>query len=133
MIPGTRIDCVLGVVSILNFNVATEVLQGGVMTFVNQIAEIVHGVVDAYHGAVNRNSGDAFLLIWRNPNKDPFEDRFFFPEASPDNSRSRSFACDDGNLKDSRRLSEMAVVSFVKILSSVQRSPVLAQYRWHPG
>ena len=35
------------------------------MTFVNQIAEIVHGVVDECWGAVNKNDGDSFLIIWR--------------------------------------------------------------------
>ena len=41
-----------------------EVLQNKVMTFVNQIAEIVHGVVDEFHGAANKNNGDTFLMIW---------------------------------------------------------------------
>ena len=27
-----------------------QVLQGRIMTFVNQIAEIIHGVVDEFHG-----------------------------------------------------------------------------------
>ena len=46
MVDGHRVDCIVGVARILNFSTATEVLQGKVMTFVNQIAEIVHGVVD---------------------------------------------------------------------------------------
>ena len=32
---------------------------------VNQVGEIVHGCVDDFHGAPNRNIGDAFLVIWR--------------------------------------------------------------------
>ena len=35
------------------------------MTFVNQIAEIIHGVVDEFHGSPNKNSGEQFLVIWR--------------------------------------------------------------------
>ena len=31
----------------------------------NQVGEIVHGCVDDFHGAPNRNIGDAFLVIWR--------------------------------------------------------------------
>eukprot|EP00971_Amphidinium_carterae_P073464 1452546-Amphidinium_carterae.1 len=42
-----------------------QVLQAKVMTFVNQIAEIVHGVVDEFHGAANKNNGETFLLVWR--------------------------------------------------------------------
>ncbi len=35
------------------------------MLFVNEIAQIVHGVVDRYQGAANKNIGDAFLLVWK--------------------------------------------------------------------
>ena len=35
------------------------------MIFVNEIAQIVHGVVDMYQGAANKNIGDAFLLVWK--------------------------------------------------------------------
>ncbi|CAE7194669.1 cya, partial [Symbiodinium necroappetens] len=78
MVEGSMVNCIagspVGVVRILNFSTATEVLQGKVMTFVNQIAEIVHGVVDECWGAVNKNDGgrfnpefqcDNFLVIWR--------------------------------------------------------------------
>ena len=47
------------------FYKATEVLQQGVMVFVNEIAEIVHGTVDSYLGSANKNIGDAFLLVWK--------------------------------------------------------------------
>ena len=33
--------------------------------FVNEIGEIVHGIVDRYSGAANKNIGDAFLLVWK--------------------------------------------------------------------
>lgn len=35
------------------------------MIFVNTIASIVHGNVDKYGGAANKNIGDAFLLVWK--------------------------------------------------------------------
>jgi class 3 adenylate cyclase len=35
------------------------------MLFVNEIGEIVHGVVDSFSGAANKNIGDAFLLVWK--------------------------------------------------------------------
>lgn len=65
MIPGTRVECIIGVARVRDFSTATEVLQGKIMTFANQIAEIVHGVVGALSGAPNRNSGESFLIIWR--------------------------------------------------------------------
>ena len=35
------------------------------MQFVNSVAGIVHFATNKYHGAVNKNIGDAFLLVWR--------------------------------------------------------------------
>jgi class 3 adenylate cyclase len=35
------------------------------MIFVNEIAEIVHRIVDMYSGSANKNIGDAFLLVWK--------------------------------------------------------------------
>ncbi len=35
------------------------------MLFVNEIAEVVHGEVDKFSGAANKNIGDAFLLVWK--------------------------------------------------------------------
>lgn len=35
------------------------------MVFVNEIAEIVHSTVDSMSGSVNKNIGDAFLLVWK--------------------------------------------------------------------
>jgi len=76
------------------------------MTFVNQIAEIVHGLVCEFHGAPNKNSGDRFLLIWRL--------RGLFPDQQ-------------------QRLANMAMVAFVRILAACHNSKVLADYRTHPG
>lgn len=106
MIPGQRVNCMIGCVRIRNFSIATEVLRSKIMTFVNQIAEIVHGMVDEYYGAANKNNGDMFLIIWR------------LEELQED---------------DITRLAEMSVCSFAMILGDLHRSPVLAEYRSHPG
>lgn len=37
MIAGTRVDCIIGYTRIQDFSIFTEVLQGQVMTFVNQV------------------------------------------------------------------------------------------------
>merc|ERR1719326_243974 len=71
MVEGMRVECIIGCTRIRDFSIATEVLQQRVMKFVNQIAEIVHGVVDEFHGAANKNNGDTFLLIWRTSGLDP--------------------------------------------------------------
>mmetsp|Transcript_93782 Transcript_93782/g.146440 ORF Transcript_93782/g.146440 Transcript_93782/m.146440 type:complete len:1057 (-) Transcript_93782:94-3264(-) len=106
MVVGNRVDCIIGHARIRNFSTATEVLQGKVMTFVNQVAEIVHGVVDSHHGAANQNNGNTFLLIWRR------------------------FGMDYHKVS---KLGDLAVLAFAKILGAIHRSPVLAGYRAHPG
>lgn len=106
MVPGVRVECIIGISRIKDFSTATEVLQAKIMTFVNQIAEIVHGVVDEFHGAANKNNGDMFLIIWRLQDMDTVR---------------------------KRRMAEMSLVAFTKILGSLHRSIVLAGYREHPG
>lgn len=56
---------IFGFCDIRNFTDITEILQEGVMSFVNTIAEIVHSEVHSHHGAANKNIGDAFLLVWK--------------------------------------------------------------------
>lgn len=106
MIPGTKVECIIGKARINDFSTATEVLQGNVMRFVNQIAEIVHGVVDAFHGAANKNNGDTFLLVWRCSGHEDFMIQKF---------------------------ADMSMIAFARVLAAVHRAPVLAAYRAHPG
>ncbi len=65
MIPGNRVVAIFGFCDIRQFTDATEVLQETIMSFVNEIAELVHGVVDRYSGTPNKNIGDAFLFVWK--------------------------------------------------------------------
>jgi len=76
------------------------------MLFVNQVGEIVHGCVDDYLGAPNKNMGDSFLLIWRLGDLEP---------------------------EKQTQLADMAMMSHMKIIGAVNTSPVLAEYRGHPG
>jgi len=70
MLPGQKTVAIFGFCDIRNFTDATEVLQEGVMVFVNEIGEIVHGIVDQFSGAANKNIGDAFLLVWKFQDED---------------------------------------------------------------
>merc|ERR1719502_524615 len=105
MVEGTRVECIIGSTRIRDFSTATEVLKGRVMTYVNQIAEIVHGIVDETHGAANKNNGEYFLLVWRTSD------------------------LDDGY---SSKLADMSMLAFTRILGAIHRSPVLAEYRFNP-
>jgi class 3 adenylate cyclase len=68
-LPPTRLlqVAVFGFCDIRRFTDATEVLQEGVMEFVNIIAHLVHTGVAHHGGAANKNIGDAFLLVWKLP------------------------------------------------------------------
>ncbi|KAH8582832.1 membrane associated adenylyl cyclase with 6 transmembrane regions and an adenylyl cyclase domain [Cryptosporidium sp. chipmunk genotype I] len=64
-LPGRKIMGIYGFCDIRNFTDATEILGEDVMVFVNQVAEITHGVVCKYGGSANKNVGDAFLFVWK--------------------------------------------------------------------
>lgn len=65
MLPGAKVIGIFGFCGISGFNEATEVLQEGIMLFVNEISNIVHGDVYKYLGGANKNIGEAFLLVWK--------------------------------------------------------------------
>jgi class 3 adenylate cyclase len=116
MIPGNKIVAIFGFCDIRNFTDTTEILQEDVMLFVNEIAEIVHGWVDRYSGAANKNIGDAFLLVWKYPEEDCEYD------ADIDNlvvRKSHRVSC----------LADMSIVAFVKIIAAIKRSHKLEKYK----
>jgi class 3 adenylate cyclase len=106
MIPGARVHCIISNVRVDHFSLVTEVLHGQITTFVNQIAEIVHGCVNECHGATNKNNGETFLIIWRT---------------------------DVEWLSRLERLADVSVLACVRITAAIQRSPLLARYRSHPA
>ena len=65
MIPGRKIYGIFGFCSLSHFELCTEVLEEEVMVFVNQLAEIIHGVCHRHGGQVNRSLGPSFLLVWK--------------------------------------------------------------------
>merc|ERR1719446_452457 len=105
MIPGRRVEALFGFCDIRNFTDATEVLQDQVMVFVNRIAGVVHSCINEFFGSPNKNVGDAFLLVWR---------------------------LTGHNARKQQRLADMSLISFVKIIATINRSPLLAEYRSHP-
>lgn len=75
------------------------------MVFVNRIAGVVHSCINEFFGSPNKNIGDAFLLAWRLSGHNP---------------------------KKQQRLADMALISFVKVIAQINKSPLLAEYRNHP-
>lgn len=115
MIEGNKIVGIYGFCDIRNFTDTTEELQEGVMMFVNEIAQVVHGVVDKYLGAANKNIGDAFLLVWKFSNDDFYlnEDQII---RNPDSLRAKY-------------LPDLSLLSFLKILAKVNKDPAMLKYR----
>lgn len=65
LVPGFKTHAIFGFCIIEHFVTTTEVLQEDIMTYVNNIAEIVHSIVDRYGGSTNKNIGEAFLMVWK--------------------------------------------------------------------
>lgn len=115
MTSGTKIVGIFGFCDIRNFTDTTEELQEGVMMFVNEIAQIVHGVVDKYFGAANKNIGDAFLLVWKFTNEEYYLDDDVIVKGL--------------NSKRAGYLPDLALMSFLKILAKVNKDPSMLRYR----
>jgi len=106
MVPGIKILAVFGFCDIRQFSEVTEILQEKVMLFVNEVADIVHTIVDSYSGAPNKNIGEAFLLVWK------------FPDADVEYDEET----DDLFLRKSNRVSaiaDMAVLSYLKTVATI--------------
>ena len=65
MIPGKRVYAIFGFCHIHAFDLCTERLEDEIMTFINNVARIVHDEVTRWGGLCNKNLGNAFLMVWR--------------------------------------------------------------------
>ena len=118
LLPGHKCIGIFGFCDIRKFTDATEVLQEGVMLFVNEIGEIVHGIVDRYQGAANKNIGDAFLLVWK-----------FDEDSIQTDAETGSLSLIPSNKVS--QLCDMSLISFLKIIGSTKRSRKMRKYANH--
>ena len=65
MTVGQKIIGIFGFCNIHKFATVNEALDIQIMGFVNNIAAVVHSQVDRYGGSINKNIGEAFLLVWK--------------------------------------------------------------------
>lgn len=113
---------IFGFCDIRNFTDATEVLQTGVMNFVNDVASIVHGIIHKYAGSANKNIGDAFLLVWKFKKKEVFlSDRDGKTEVTL------------RKIKKVSQMADLAVYSFMKIISELTKAHQLKKYKNDQG
>lgn len=115
IMSGNKVVGIFGFCDIRNFTDTTEELQEGVMKFVNELAQIIHGLTSKYFGAANKNIGDAFLIVW----KFSAEEIFIEDEIITRNpSSKRAFYVPD-----------LALLSFMKIMAKVHKDPNVLKYR----
>ncbi|OMJ77735.1 hypothetical protein SteCoe_22604 [Stentor coeruleus] len=115
IMSGNKIVGIFGFCDIRNFTDTTEELQEGVMKFVNEIAQIIHGLTSKYFGAANKNIGDAFLIVWKFSEEEVYiEDEIVIRNPSS----KRAFYVPD-----------LALFSFMKILAKVHKDPNILKYR----
>ena len=112
---GTRIEAVFGHINIIDFPMITEVLQSGIVVLVNQVADVVHGLVDEFSGFVCHNTGSGFFVVWKLP-----------PEQVTDEDS------EEDPLYRRERICELAVTAVCEIHAAIAKSPVLALYREDP-
>lgn len=118
MMEGKKVVAIFGFCDIRNFTDTTEVLQEAVMTFVNEIAHVVHHTVDHHLGNANKNIGDAFLIVWK------------FPETLY--VRDQSDLEVDASSHIVRNTADLTIIAFLKILSKINRNTAIVKYRNHP-
>ena len=62
MIPGNKIVAIFGFFDILSFSKLTNVLQEGIIVFINEITDLVYWKVDQFSRLNDMNIGNTILL-----------------------------------------------------------------------
>jgi len=120
LMPGVRTHAIFGFCIIDDFVETTEVLQGEVMGYVNQLAEITHSMVDRYGGSTNKNIGEAFLLVWK----------FFDPEEVMEQALVEAYS-NEGLCRENRIIADMALMSLLKIIAKINKYEHVLRYNRH--
>ena len=118
MMEGVKMVAIFGFCDIRGFSDITEILKKDVMQFVNEVAEIVHNLVNEHLGAANKNIGEAFLIVWK------------IDQLETTVEDGQVVALQSNKVK---ALSDLAVLSFIKIQAAIHRSKKLEKYQENKG
>ena len=118
MMPGQKTYCIFGFCILDHFVDSTEVLQTEIMSFVNQVAEITHSMVDRYGGSANKNIGDAFLLVWK----------FYDPKEIEAMDVTGKFNNEKICLEN-QVIADVSVFSFLKIIAKLNKYKHILKYK----
>ena len=114
LIRGREVLAVFGFVHIGHFDDLLARLRNKALRFINQIARLVHSQSEKYMGSVNRNLGDAFLLVWKLPEEEGVHVAGKF--------QVNAFS------ENVQQTTSLALLSMLKIISKVSRSNALSTY-----
>jgi class 3 adenylate cyclase len=112
---GRRVYGVFGFCEIRNFLEINECLQEDAVLLVNEIAEIVHRIVYIYGGAINKNFGEQFLVIWKIKSKDVTINK-------------KGILLFNKESEDLRFICDQAMIAFLSILIEINNSPKILKY-----
>eukprot|EP00917_Polyrhabdina_sp_WS-2016_P032845 GHVP01069966.1.p1 GENE.GHVP01069966.1~~GHVP01069966.1.p1 ORF type:complete len:885 (+),score=184.61 GHVP01069966.1:1633-4287(+) len=118
---GRRVSAIFGFCDIRNFTQISELMGEDVFLYVNAVAKIVHSIVDAFSGSVNRNMGDAFLCVWKLPTSHPYFDFSINSEANYHSRDHEAAACWS-------RLAELSMAAFAKVHAEIARSQEILKF-----
>jgi len=120
MMPGNRVTAIFGWSDVRNFTFATEILNEGVMLFINAVGNIVQTCVHKWSGVANKNVGDAFVVLWK------VEE----PQQTERNYNAQKHAEMAAKLSES---ADRSLMAFIKVLAECARSPEISFYNHHEG
>ena len=70
LVPGKQVLAVFCFVKIGDFDRLVSSMAPGVLKYINCFSHYIHGTAERFLGAVNRNLGDSYLLLWKVPEDD---------------------------------------------------------------
>ena len=108
--PGVRTYAIFGFCILEDFIATMEVLETDIMTYVNQVAEITHSMVDRYGGSANKNIGEAFLCVWKFPNPDEIEEM----------DMNNNYNNDEISI-DNQIVADLSIFAFLKVIAKLNK------------
>jgi len=151
MIPGKRVYALFGFCDIRSFDRVTEILEDEIMTFINNVARIVHDQVTRWGGTCNKNLGNSFLMVWRIGDEEALLDYRKVGKTRSSERRNSEKSDDSGDRRISQIkvgtnggarvemdlsripgldiVSDKALIGFLKVIIEINRDVQLLAYR----
>ncbi|SBS89938.1 adenylyl cyclase alpha, putative [Plasmodium malariae] len=90
------------------------------MIFINLVAKIIHECCDFYGGSINKNIGDAFLLVWKYKKEDFSNKKRNFLESKYSTTQNKNYE-DLSEKENINRICDLAFLSTVQTLIKLQQ------------